>query len=170
MAASEPVKRRGTLVLGTLSTRTLRRYAKERARRPPDTGSGLYAISAEGQFIKFGIAKNPDKRLDQLQVGSPFELKLIAHVLTPDAATAVGLEKLVHAALGRFHARGEWFFSCPRTLAAAGFMNRGLEFLESQMKAWLKSDISSMERHAGSSSSLVKVVRNQRLERQLSRS
>ncbi len=131
-------------ILGKLSRKTLARW-----QRRPDTGSSVYAISAGGQFIKFGNAKNPSKRLDELQVGSPFQLKLLGFVPTPDIATAVRLEKLVHKALVRFYVRGEWFQSCPRTLAAAEFMKQGIESFELIMIEWLRVEIDDLKkRHA----------------------
>lgn len=77
----------------------------------------VYAIVA-GEYIKFGVAANPKKRLAFLQANCPLVAKL-ASVLGPtDSKLAYELEWVIHRACQRFHVRGEWFRMAPRTMAA----------------------------------------------------
>lgn len=65
----------------------------------------IYAIRCSGSgHIKFGKAKNPKRRLDDLQIGNPSELHLIAYGEWPDTE-----EARIHAFLERDWVRGEWF-------------------------------------------------------------
>jgi hypothetical protein len=75
--------------------------------QPPDD---LYFIQmAEAPYhFKIGRAKDPNKRLKQLQTGSSIKLKLV-HIFK-------GLgnkEKMLHEELRRWRLEGEWF-SCNR--------------------------------------------------------
>jgi hypothetical protein len=118
--------------------------------RKPTRETSLYAISANAEFIKFGFAAKPGSRLAELQVGSPFELKLLATLRMPDQASAADLEKRVHVAVARFHFRGEWFYSCPKTLAVAGFMERGAAEFERLIREFGNSEVHYALRRANS--------------------
>lgn len=65
----------------------------------------IYLIS-DGEKVKIGYSKNPQKRLKQLQTGHPNRLKLIK---IWDAEPVK--EKLLHRMLWMFHkdCKGEWF-------------------------------------------------------------
>jgi hypothetical protein len=65
----------------------------------------LYVIS-DGELVKIGVSKHPEKRLNQLQTGHPKKLKLLAQYDMPDI-----YEKRFHKQLWIFRARhnGEWF-------------------------------------------------------------
>ena len=64
----------------------------------------VYFIQAiESNFVKIGSAKNIEKRLSNLQVGCPFELKLINYIY--GRSQEVNLHKRFQA----YHVRGEWF-------------------------------------------------------------
>lgn len=62
-----------------------------------------YFIEAVGMnMVKIGFARDPQKRLQQIQTGCPFELKIIA--------TMKGdFEKWLHEAFKGDAIRGEWF-------------------------------------------------------------
>jgi hypothetical protein len=94
----------------------------------------LYAIVTEGRFIKFGYAKNPARRLSELQVGSPFELILLATLALPDEWFAQEVERYVHVAAAKYHVRGEWFRSSPKTLMVVEWMKRGPGCLEAMVR------------------------------------
>jgi hypothetical protein len=68
----------------------------------------IYAVQAEGtEYVKIGYATNCVKsRVDMLQTGCPFKLKLIAH-----GDGDMKLEKRYHRLLKNagLHYRGEWF-------------------------------------------------------------
>ena len=56
--------------------------------------------------IKIGISKDIHKRLNQLQTGSPYELKLMGWIEADDAKQ---LEKALHNKYRGRKAHGEWF-------------------------------------------------------------
>ena len=65
----------------------------------------IYAIRAGAAGpIKFGVAKNPRKRLAQLQTGSHEPLTLLVAVEMRDDC-----ERQIHRWLRASHIRGEWF-------------------------------------------------------------
>lgn len=72
-------------------------------------GAHLYVIQSHttGAF-KVGRSSNPKRRLRDLQVGSPFKLRLILVILNQG-----GRERRVHECLRGFHSQGmhqgEWF-------------------------------------------------------------
>ena len=72
-------------------------------------GGYLYAIMAEGQpYIKIGCtAGSPQKRVQLLQTGQPYVLRLCASV--PLAQDLRSIEKCVHAFLEEKRQHGEWF-------------------------------------------------------------
>lgn len=68
-----------------------------------------------GGPIKIGYAKDPGKRLADLQVGSFHELEILAAVESDDAAA---LERRLHKKLKNFWHRGEWFAGAPEVYRA----------------------------------------------------
>ena len=65
----------------------------------------IYVIEAIGLgIVKFGHAKNPEKRLSVLKTGSPVPLKLLAKVNWHDSN-----EFLIHRFLSASRVNGEWF-------------------------------------------------------------
>ena len=72
----------------------------------------IYAIRAgDSGPIKFGVAKNPLRRLATLQTGSPVPLKLLVAVDVHEEK-----EKLIHQYLRAERERGEWFSPTEKTL------------------------------------------------------
>ena len=63
----------------------------------------VYAIES-GDAVKIGWAKNPIRRLSELNVGSPGTHRLLGFV---EASRAQ--EKELHSIFSRFRIRGEWF-------------------------------------------------------------
>ena len=55
-------------------------------------------------MVKFGISKTPQKRLMDLQVGSPVRLELFASIKGTRE-----LEKKIHQSLRHLRSHGEWF-------------------------------------------------------------
>ncbi len=78
----------------------------------PDDDSGyVYFIKMqEGaehlMYVKIGYSKDVGTRLQDLQVGSPFELVLLRKIFSENAPE---LEKEMHAKYAQYRARGEWF-------------------------------------------------------------
>ncbi len=66
----------------------------------------VYVILADciPPMVKFGISRNPEKRLISLRTGSPVSLKLICSVAAPKS-----LEAQIHTALRHLRKYGEWF-------------------------------------------------------------
>lgn len=73
----------------------------------------VYFISGGG-MIKIGYAKDPAKRLSELQTASAIELVLIGSM-----PGSVALEKYLHKRFSRLRERGEWFHAAP---ALKGFI------------------------------------------------
>jgi Meiotically up-regulated gene 113 len=102
----------------------------------------LYAISSDSRYIKFGVAGRPIKRLIELQIGSPQDLKLLGEIFAYDSEPAFELERIVHRALEAYHVRGEWFQMVPKTLALVDLMNtrRYAEF-RSLVLGWCTTNV-----------------------------
>jgi hypothetical protein len=111
----------------------------------------VYAISFDRRFIKFGHASNVRNRLSTLQTGCPVELEILAYIMTPNDWAAQELEGFIHAAAVRYHARGEWFLSCPKTLDIANRMNLPFEEYREIIKTWAHGSHLSLNRQAVSS-------------------
>jgi hypothetical protein len=63
----------------------------------------LYFI-LHGNFVKIGQAVDPNKRLTELQVGTPEKLKILA--IIPKMGS---VERFCHKKFKHLHSRGEWF-------------------------------------------------------------
>ena len=59
--------------------------------------------------IKIGIASNVCKRIDELQIGNPYKLNLIAAIPVTSRKMATDIEKWMHRRFKTQHIRGEWF-------------------------------------------------------------
>jgi hypothetical protein len=77
----------------------------------------VYAIGHMGHHIKFGVAADVIRRKRELQVNHPYQLTLISCSAQMPRTQAYGVEWLIHRAMYRFQLHGEWFKSCPATLA-----------------------------------------------------
>lgn len=67
----------------------------------------VYIVHAVGtSTYKIGISKNPTKRVRDMQTSCPLPLQLISKIRCKDAHAA---EESLHALLGKYHVRGEWF-------------------------------------------------------------
>lgn len=65
--------------------------------------SHTYLVAAEGSpLVKIGIAKDPMRRLRELQTGQPMELRLLWSV-------AGNYENDLHVHFAAYRMRGEWF-------------------------------------------------------------
>ena len=81
------------------------KFAAKLTRQRPDRPGFIYLIECH-EFVKVGIADNPDFRLIQLQVGCPYELRLLASFTTQHTARD---EARLHGLWKRYEVRGEWF-------------------------------------------------------------
>ena len=70
--------------------------------------SFVYFIS-NGQFVKIGYTNNLEKRMEDLQVGSPYELRLICAVPFENSLYAQKAENILHKQYEVFFVRGEWY-------------------------------------------------------------
>lgn len=77
-----------------------------------NTGAGM---------TKIGWARNPARRLKELQVGNPYRLRLEAVF-----AGSSLVENRVHRTLAPWRVRGEWFALAEFPDVAAEFVERGL--------------------------------------------
>ena len=84
----------------------------------------IYAIRAIGtEYVKFGKAKDPVRRLLLLQVGCPHLLEIESVADWPDSE-----EYAIHAyltAIGAHH-QGEWFKHCDEIVDIVATMRKGL--------------------------------------------
>ena len=62
-----------------------------------------------GVEYKIGITNNPERRLKQCQTGNPKQLSYVCIVERPNKASAIFLEKSIHAGLKQHRLQGEWF-------------------------------------------------------------
>ncbi len=76
----------------------------------------IYIIS-DGDSVKIGISKTPEKRLKQLQTGHPKKLTL-CNVREVPETRALKLERIIHRSCGHRRLKGEWF-NMPLPLAEA---------------------------------------------------
>ena len=65
----------------------------------------IYLIQC-GEYVKIGIATDPHKRIQELQIGNPQTLRLLHVLLSLDAAAD---ERLLHSRLSDYYVRGEWY-------------------------------------------------------------
>lgn len=68
--------------------------------------STVYAVKHPHGYVKIGRSENPEKRLQGIQVGSPYELEILAAVET---AAPKRLEETLHERFASDNKRGEWF-------------------------------------------------------------
>lgn len=82
----------------------------------------LYSIVTvdDPKFVKFGIAKNPEKRFSGIQSSCPLELRLESVM-----NHSIGLEAHLHASLGAYRVRGEWYLGCDEILRAVEIIKCG---------------------------------------------
>ena len=59
--------------------------------------------------IKIGHTENLDRRIENLQVGNPFKLRVLATIHCDSIEHARGLEEKLHRFFKKKHIRGEWF-------------------------------------------------------------
>lgn len=72
-----------------------------------ELGGWVYFIQAGNDGpIKIGIAQDTDKRIRNLQVGNPLQLKLLLRVWSE---TPHHLESSLHKCFANLSTRGEWF-------------------------------------------------------------
>jgi hypothetical protein len=72
-------------------------------------------------MVKIGKAKDPDGRMEYLQTGCPFNLKLLGSLPCRSEEHSREIEKALHNMFRRDHHRGEWFKyvnNVPRIIAA----------------------------------------------------
>jgi hypothetical protein len=85
----------------------VRDNAKERAGAGLADSGYVYAV-ADGKHIKIGWAKNLDKRLGELQISSPRDMRLLGSV--------IGFrhdERRIQERFSQYHVRGEWYRDVP---------------------------------------------------------
>ena len=110
----------------------------------------IYAIRCgENGPIKFGYAKDPRKRLLQLQTSHHEILQLLACEQSMDDEAA---EQIVHAKCAPYRIRGEWFRPSERVMAVVESMKTGdaaakiilaqaKEAMEQRRAYWRKLDL-----------------------------
>ena len=70
----------------------------------------VYFIRAGNKgAIKIGVASDLAKRLETLQTGNPFELKVLATIPCSSEQHAYDLERRMHKLFASKRIRGEWF-------------------------------------------------------------
>jgi predicted GIY-YIG superfamily endonuclease len=69
----------------------------------------VYVIGREQGPVKVGISADPATRLTNIQVGCPFQLKLLYVRKLRSRAHAKHHEKSFHEVWENDHIRGEWF-------------------------------------------------------------
>jgi predicted GIY-YIG superfamily endonuclease len=59
--------------------------------------------------IKVGITNNVEKRIETLQIGNPYELRVLSLIPCESRAHAFEIERRIHKFFRRQNIRGEWF-------------------------------------------------------------
>jgi hypothetical protein len=72
-------------------------------------------------LVKIGYAKDPEKRMADLQIGSSLPLRLIYKIKVSGLAEARDKERYFHLKFARQRAHGEWFY-CARHLKRMGIL------------------------------------------------
>ena len=81
------------------------KHALDFIKAKASSGTSIYVIQC-CEYSKIGIAKNIKSRISSLQIGCPYELRVIAKLGTSNARSD---ERRLHHLLRRFRTRGEWF-------------------------------------------------------------
>lgn len=105
---------RSDLVTKILDAELSLRRAEKEIYEPTRGGAPVdhvYFIESGSGHIKIGHATHPEQRLEELQVGCPFELILLLSV--PFGHGARTVESILHEELSRSCLRGEWFHPTP---------------------------------------------------------
>ena len=71
-----------------------------------NSGFVYLAQASQTRWCKIGMSKQPYKRMQSLQTGSPLEIILLHRIYTFDM---VALEKALHDYYAAYSLRGEWF-------------------------------------------------------------
>lgn len=61
--------------------------------------------------VKIGLAADPHKRLDALQIGNPVGLELLARFHYTTRSEAMRDEAVIHGLFKNYRIRGEWFLT-----------------------------------------------------------
>lgn len=102
----------------------------------------VYAISAEARYIKFWVTSDLKRRLRNLQHYSPFRLKALYISEDLPKLAAFSLEKVIHKAAVSYHAQGEWFKSCPKTLAIVNLLKtKPLDEISEILNKWAREEL-----------------------------
>jgi hypothetical protein len=70
-----------------------------------ETSSVYFILAEETNRVKIGFSNEPERRLSDLQTGSPCTLRMLA--VFP--SNSVGTEKALHAKFAKQRVNGEWF-------------------------------------------------------------
>jgi hypothetical protein len=66
----------------------------------------VYAVAHPHNYVKVGRSKNPQQRLQDFQIGTPYQLWLLAALPVEDSRR---VERELHEHLSDKQERGEWF-------------------------------------------------------------
>lgn len=70
----------------------------------------VYVAGADGWgFIKVGVTRNGNGRLQNLQTGCPVEIRILSMREGLSADHAADIETAIHLLLADYHSKGEWF-------------------------------------------------------------
>lgn len=69
----------------------------------------VYFIKGQRGNIKIGVSRNPQERLDALQVGHAAKLKILEQFPFESRMQAFDMEAQLHRRYRRHRLRGEWF-------------------------------------------------------------
>lgn len=72
----------------------------------------VYLLTNKSHY-KIGRAKNPAKRVKQLQTGSSSKIDLLYSIPCKDSKKAAALESKLHKQFSRHRKLGEWFVITP---------------------------------------------------------
>lgn len=97
--------------------------------------------------IKIGIAKNVKRRLEQLQIGNPVKLYVLATIPCASRLHAHDMEARLHKAHHKNHIRGEWFNACIKLKGIDDFVTDCERQSLSKSKIARKDNVKAMKTH-----------------------
>ena len=100
----------------------------------------LYFIQARS-YVKIGYASDPVDRMNELQVGNPIPMQIVAVVRCNSQGHAQAFERAIHSIVRRYSIRGEWFEYGPIAWA----ISRLSQDIQNAVESWFESEDASIE-------------------------
>ena len=64
-------------------------------------------------FIKVGVARRPEERMEALRTACPLPLTMLSCIRCNSEKHAYSLERRIHGRFRKYRSQGEWFYYAP---------------------------------------------------------